>query len=149
MLLTLTEIINTPCTTTKAGKGCPKCGILRTNKRSCCGSGGAWFKKCGNEGDPKYEHTWAEGVAKCEIVFDYYLAFHGQPQQLYQAQAQGTETMNAHESERGATNVSVTDEDIEGFLTAGDIESISDSSCPDELTLVIGLASFFFNALIM
>ena len=55
-----------PTTTTAATIGyCPKCGIKKTGKASCCAPNGAWYKKCGNEGDPKYEHTWLEGVEAC------------------------------------------------------------------------------------
>ena len=46
---------------------CPNCGTAKkSGKRSCCARGGAWFKKCGDAGDTKFEHTWAEGVQACK-----------------------------------------------------------------------------------
>ena len=49
--------------------GCPKCGtIQKSGKLSCCARGGAWFKKCGNVGDSKFEHTWVEGMQACKSV---------------------------------------------------------------------------------
>ena len=45
---------------------CLKCGITKkSGKLSCCARGGAWFKKCGDVGDTKFEHTWTEGVDAC------------------------------------------------------------------------------------
>ena len=45
---------------------CPACGtVKKTKKRSCCARGGAWFNKCGDEGDSKFDHTWTEGVQSC------------------------------------------------------------------------------------
>ncbi len=39
---------------------CPKCGTVKNSgKRSCCASGGAWIKKCGDAG---LEHTWIDGI---------------------------------------------------------------------------------------
>ena len=32
--------------------------------------GGAWFKKCGDVGDSKFEHTWSEGIQVCEGFVD-------------------------------------------------------------------------------
>ena len=49
------------------GNGCPVCGTSKkSGKRSCCARGGAWFKNCGDVGDTKLDHTWAEGVQACE-----------------------------------------------------------------------------------
>ena len=45
---------------------CPKCGTTKAGKLTCCVRGGSWFKKCGNPGDPKFEHTWAEGTESCK-----------------------------------------------------------------------------------
>ena len=47
--------------------GCPKCGTFKkSGKRSCCARGGAWFKKCGDASDTKFDHTWIEGSRVCE-----------------------------------------------------------------------------------
>lgn len=35
---------------------------------SCCARGGAWFKKCGDPGDPDYDHTWFEGIQACSSL---------------------------------------------------------------------------------
>ena len=48
---------------------CPKCGMKKkSGKRSCCFSGGAWFKKCGEAGDANFDHSWMEGIRACEGV---------------------------------------------------------------------------------
>ena len=48
---------------------CPKCGdIKKSGKQSCCARGGAWFKNCGDVGDTKFDHTWAEGIQACNDV---------------------------------------------------------------------------------
>ena len=44
---------------------CPKCGANKSKKRSCCFRGGTWFKKCGEENDSKFGHTWDEGTQAC------------------------------------------------------------------------------------
>ena len=62
-----TESTMTPVTST-FDSGCPKCGTNKSGKSSCCGSGGAWFGNCGNKGDPKFDHTWGEGVRTCQTV---------------------------------------------------------------------------------
>jgi len=36
-----------------------------SGKLSCCTRGGSWFQKCGNLGDPNFDHTWNEGVQAC------------------------------------------------------------------------------------
>ena len=47
-------------------KRCIKCGtITKSGRRSCCAQGGAWFKDCGDIGDKKFGHTWAEGIKAC------------------------------------------------------------------------------------
>ena len=49
---------------------CPNCGDATTHgERSCCARGGAWFKKCGDGGDAKFEHTWTEGIQACTSKF--------------------------------------------------------------------------------
>ena len=46
---------------------CSKCGIVKkSGKHSCCARGGAWFKKCGDVGDTKFNYTWHEGMQACE-----------------------------------------------------------------------------------
>ena len=46
---------------------CLECGtIKKSGKRSCCARGGAWFKNCGDVGDTKSDHTWAEGIQACK-----------------------------------------------------------------------------------
>ena len=48
---------------------CPKCGTsAKSGQLSCCTRGGAWFKKCGDEGDSNFDHTWLEGLQACEDV---------------------------------------------------------------------------------
>merc|ERR1712157_376496 len=44
---------------------CPYCGVFNSGKMSCCAREGAWFKKCGDEGDSKFDHTWLEGIQAC------------------------------------------------------------------------------------
>ena len=45
---------------------CPKCGTTKKfGKGSCCARGGAWFKRCGDAGDPTKDHTWADGMEAC------------------------------------------------------------------------------------
>ena len=46
---------------------CPKCAInKKSGKSSCCVRGGAWFNKCGEPGDSKFDHTWFEGNRVCK-----------------------------------------------------------------------------------
>lgn len=47
---------------------CPKCGISKKGKSSCCFRGASWFKQCGDVGDTTFEHTWFEGVEACSAV---------------------------------------------------------------------------------
>ena len=59
-----------PTTTKSTDTTCPKCGTLKkSGKVSCCAPGGAWFNKCGNDGDPKFDHTWSEGAKACESTY--------------------------------------------------------------------------------
>ena len=47
--------------------GCARCGTRKkSGQRSCCARGGAWFKKCGDLGDSKFDHTWYEGIWACK-----------------------------------------------------------------------------------
>ena len=60
-------------TTTSAsatgGKRCPKCGKgKKSGKLSCCARGGAWFQKCGDGDDSKFDHTWVEGIQACNSL---------------------------------------------------------------------------------
>ena len=46
---------------------CPRCGTnKKSGKHSCCARDGAWFKNCGDGGDTKFDHTWAEGIQACD-----------------------------------------------------------------------------------
>ena len=46
---------------------CPICGaIVKSGKRSCCARGASWFKKCGDDGDNRFEYTWTEGIQACK-----------------------------------------------------------------------------------
>lgn len=46
---------------------CPICGKNpRNGKVNCCASGGSWFGKCGNPGDPRFQYTWADGSRLCK-----------------------------------------------------------------------------------
>ena len=45
---------------------CPKCGATNLGKLSCCFRGATWFKKCGDVGDPNFEHTWFDGIQACK-----------------------------------------------------------------------------------
>ena len=54
-------------TPTMSNPVCPKCGtVKKSGKRSCCARGGGWFKNCGDVGDTKFDHTWAEGIQACK-----------------------------------------------------------------------------------
>ena len=66
----VSEVPNTTSATAMTS-ACAKCGVMRkSGKRSCCVSGGAWFKQCGNPGDAKFEHTWSEGIRACKAYHD-------------------------------------------------------------------------------
>ena len=45
---------------------CSKCTASKAGKQSCCSPGGAWFKKCGDAGDVRFDHTWTEGIQACK-----------------------------------------------------------------------------------
>ena len=51
--------------TVKDSSGCRKCAANKAGKFTCCARGGAWFKKCGDVGETKFDHTWIEGVQAC------------------------------------------------------------------------------------
>merc|ERR1712013_653435 len=53
---------------TAVTSGCPTCGTNKNGKLSCCGRGGSWFGKCGDEGDSTFDHTWIEGLSSCRIA---------------------------------------------------------------------------------
>ena len=54
-------------TTTTIVSVCPKCGtIAKSDKLSCCGRGGSWFKNCGGIGNTKPHHSWYEGIQACK-----------------------------------------------------------------------------------
>ena len=58
--------VATPPVTVKPSTTCAKCGKIKKSKKlSCCARGGAWYNKCGDEGDSKFDHTWTEGVKAC------------------------------------------------------------------------------------
>ena len=64
------QFMTTSTSATKSERDkCPKCGITkRSGKPSCCARSGAWFQKCGDAGDTKFNHTWIEGVHACDSV---------------------------------------------------------------------------------
>ena len=48
---------------------CPKCAVVKKfGELSCCASNGDWFRKCGNSGNSKTEHTWFERMQTCKDV---------------------------------------------------------------------------------
>ena len=49
-----------------SSNGCVKCATNKAGKRSCCARGGAWFKNCGDAGDPQFDHSWTEGIQACK-----------------------------------------------------------------------------------
>ena len=58
--------VATPPITVKPSTTCPMCGTIKKSKKlSCCARGGAWYNKCGDEGDSNFDHTWTEGVQAC------------------------------------------------------------------------------------
>ena len=61
---------NTTATTkTIISSVCSKCGTIgKSRKTSCCGRGGSWFRNCGASGNPKFDHTWSEGIQTCEAL---------------------------------------------------------------------------------
>ena len=64
-----------------SSSGCLKCGTFKkSGKRSCCARGGTWFRKCGDVGDAKLEHTWADGMQACRAFAS--SVSHGSRQQV-------------------------------------------------------------------
>jgi len=52
--------------TTTISSACSTCGTIgKSGKASCCGRGGSWFKNCGNNANPRVDHTWYEGIQAC------------------------------------------------------------------------------------
>ena len=46
---------------------CPKCGTFKKSGRvSCCASGGAWYKNCGDASNKNAGHMWSEGFDACK-----------------------------------------------------------------------------------
>ena len=46
---------------------CPRCGTIgKSDKMSCCGRGGSWFKSCAGSDHTKLHHTWYEGIQACK-----------------------------------------------------------------------------------
>ena len=65
--LTLTTPQLTMPTATTTSTECLNCAAAKeSGKRSCCARGGSWFKNCGDAGDTKVDHTWAEGIQACK-----------------------------------------------------------------------------------
>ena len=64
--------VTAPPATPKIPSTCPKCGVAKNGKLSCCFRGGAWFRKCGDVGDSKFDHTWFDGTEACKsgIMFN-------------------------------------------------------------------------------
>ena len=61
-----------PFTTSISTSVCPKCSIKKNEKSgrpSCCYTGGAWYKNCGEPGDSNFDHTWFEGIKACKRMF--------------------------------------------------------------------------------
>ena len=53
-------------TTTTVSSVCPKCGIAKSGKSSCCGRGGSWHTSCGSAYNTRLQHTWYEGLHACK-----------------------------------------------------------------------------------
>ena len=63
---TATARTDAPTTSSSSLITCPKCGVAKSSgKSSCCARGGAWFKNCGDPGDPNFDYTWYEGIQSC------------------------------------------------------------------------------------
>ena len=90
-MYTATRVTKAGPSTTAATSGCPKCGTIRTGESSCCGRGGTWAGKCGNEVNAKFEHTWVEGVQVCSSA-SALNAGHSEPDGSQETQAQETST---------------------------------------------------------
>ena len=62
-----TTAAKTPFSTASTSLLCSKCAISKqSGKPNCCVRGGAWFKNCGDPGDPDFDHTWFEGSQACK-----------------------------------------------------------------------------------
>ena len=58
--------VSVDATPTMTNVTCPICGNMKkSGKRNCCARGGAWFKKCGDIGEKKFDHTWIQGIQAC------------------------------------------------------------------------------------
>ena len=86
----------TTTTVTAIGPICFKCGtIKKSGKLSCCARGGSWFKNCGDAGDSKFEHTWAEGVRACNDITSVSLSLKAQVQSMLQNEEVIAQEINA------------------------------------------------------
>ena len=48
--------------------GCSACGTFKkSGKVSCCARNGSWFGRCGNVDDPRFDHTWMDGIRVCDV----------------------------------------------------------------------------------
>ena len=47
---------------------CPKCVTNPSGKLSCCFRGGTWYRRCGDVGDPNFDHTWFDGIQACKAL---------------------------------------------------------------------------------
>ena len=85
---------------------------------------GAWFKKCGDVGDSKFEHTWSEGIQVCEGFVD-------SVQSADQAQA-----MLSHVTSNTHAHLNVTKQAQENTVRvenvgADDVFNVGTSDCKD------------------
>ena len=60
----------TSLSTVNSSNVCSKCVVNNAGKLSCCASGGAWFKQCGDAGDTQFDHTWTDGIQACKGKFE-------------------------------------------------------------------------------
>ena len=116
----VTTTATTPSKTTVSSV-CPKCGtIKKSDKRSCCARGGAWFNNCGDDGDGDSDHTWFEGIQACKTPSS---SISGE------AQAQAMKTTSAQ-------HLHDTKQSTIGPVTADDVRATS-SKDYGELTNII------------
>ena len=88
---------------------CPKCGT-QSKYLNCCFPGGTWFNKCGNPGNPKYEHTWLEGSQACQGV-----TRKAQKQILLPEQSVTTATVSSKQPTLDPMTVVVDSKDVSTF----------------------------------
>ena len=63
-----TAPVVTPPFVTIVARECT-CAVNKKFQSSCCFRGGSWFKKCGDPGDSRFEHTWSQGLQACKSKF--------------------------------------------------------------------------------